>query len=100
MNSEEKYGAGSPGIRVVLADDHDLVRSGIKALLGRIPDLSVVGEAATGEELLAVVRGELPDVVITDLSMPMMDGVAAIERVHALHPQLPILVLSMYDTAD
>jgi DNA-binding NarL/FixJ family response regulator len=90
----------APKIRVVLADDHDLVRSGIKGLLDRMPDVRVVGEAGNGEELLAVVNGELPDLVITDISMPDMDGIAAVERMHALYPQLPILVLSMYDTRD
>lgn len=91
---------GVKGIRVVLADDHDLVRTGIKTLLDRMDDVQVIGEAATGEELLAVLRRELPDLVITDLSMPHMDGLAAIAQLQVLHPQLRVLVLSMYDTRD
>jgi DNA-binding NarL/FixJ family response regulator len=87
-------------LRVVLADDHDVVRCGIKGLLDRMPDVRVTGEAGTGEELLALVRKELPDLVITDISMPDMDGITAVERMHALYPELPILVLSMYDTRD
>ena len=91
---------GTGRIRVLLADAHDLERSGIKALLARIADFEVVAEASTGEGLLAALRWNTPDVVITDLSMPTMDGVAAIEAVRALDPRLPILVLSMHDTAD
>ena len=91
---------GPDSIEVVLADDHDLVRTGIKALLLAIPGVRVVGEARDGHELLALLTGHLPDVVVTDISMPRLDGLTALARIKAQYPQLPVLVLSMYDTAD
>jgi DNA-binding NarL/FixJ family response regulator len=92
---------GDPqNIRVVLADDHDLVRSGIKALLSTIPGVQVIAEARDGRELVSLVEGLLPDVAITDISMPGMDGIAAISEIHSRHPEVRILVLSMYDTVD
>ena len=87
-------------IRVVLADDHDLVRSGIKALLSMIGGVEVIGEARDGKELIALVGNLNPDVVMTDISMPGMDGISAIAEIHAKHPAVRLLVLSMYDTVD
>ena len=87
-------------IRVVLADDHDLVRSGIKALLSMIDGVQVVAEARDGLELIRLVESLNPDIVMTDISMPRMDGITAISQIHSLHPQVRLLVLSMYDTVD
>ena len=87
-------------ISVVLADDHDIVRGGIKALLQLMPDVQVIDEARDGEELLAVLARCTPDVVLTDLAMPGLDGLAAIARIHEQYPELRVLVLSMYDTLD
>lgn len=88
-------------IRVLLADDHEMVRSGIKALLGTMANVRVVGDVRNGEELLAALASqEHPDVVITDLAMPGLDGLAAIGRIRARYPMLRVLVLSMYDSAD
>lgn len=87
-------------IRVVLADDHDLVRSGIKALLSMIDGVQVVAEARDGLELIRLVESLNPDIVMTDISMPRMDGITAISQIHGLHPQVRLLVLSMYDTVD
>lgn len=93
--------AGDPqNIRVVLADDHDLVRSGIKALLGTVPGVQVIAEARDGRELVSLIEDLKPDVAITDISMPGMDGIAAISEIHSRHPEVRILVLSMYDTVD
>lgn len=89
-----------PVIRVVLADDHDLVRSGIKALLSMIQGVEVIAEARDGRELVTLVESLQPDVVMTDISMPGMDGIAAIAEIHAQWPQVKLLVLSMYDTVD
>ena len=89
-----------PPIRVVLADDHDLVRSGIKALLSMIDGVEVIAEARDGLELIQLVENLEPDVVMTDISMPRMDGIAAISQIHARHPKVRLLVLSMYDTVD
>jgi DNA-binding NarL/FixJ family response regulator len=89
-----------PRVRIVLADDHDLVRSGIKALLSMIDGVDVVAEARDGAELIQLVDSLQPDIVMTDISMPRMDGIAAISQIHARHPQVRLLVLSMYDTVD
>ena len=88
-------------ISVLLADDHDLVRSGMKALLAGIAGIRVVGEARNGQEMLAWLASRpLPDVVVTDLAMPLMDGLDAIARVRERHPAARILVVSGHETAD
>jgi two-component system, NarL family, nitrate/nitrite response regulator NarL len=87
-------------IQVVLADDHDLVRSGIKALLATVEGVQVIAEARNGQELLALLDSVKPDVVMTDISMPGMDGITAIAEIHARHPGVRVIVLSMYDTVD
>lgn len=87
-------------IQVVLADDHDLVRSGIKALLATVEGVQVIAEARDGDELLALLQSVKPDVVMTDISMPGKDGITAIAEIHAKHPDVRVIVLSMYDTVD
>lgn len=83
-------------IRIVIADDHPMVRYGIAAVLADHADIELVGEAADGNELLALVASARPDVVLTDLSMPHMGGVDAIARLRTAHPDLPVLVLTMH----
>jgi DNA-binding NarL/FixJ family response regulator len=87
-------------IQVVLADDHDLVRSGIKALLSTVEGVQVIAEARNGNELLQLLESVKPDVVMTDISMPGMDGITAIAEIHSRYPEVRVLVLSMYDTVD
>ena len=87
-------------IRIILADDHDLVRSGIKALLTMIEGVQVIAEARDGKELIALVEDLMPDIVMTDISMPRVDGITAMSEIHARHPDVRLLVLSMYDTVD
>jgi DNA-binding NarL/FixJ family response regulator len=87
-------------VRIVLADDHDLVRSGIKALLSMVEGVEVIAEARDGRELITLVESLDPDVVMTDISMPGMDGITAIAEIHEKQPQVRMLVLSMYDTVD
>lgn len=89
-----------PALRVVLADDHEIVRMGIRALLSRIPGVQVVGEAADGEDLVRMAAALLPDIVLTDLGMPRMDGIAAIARIHEQHPDIKLIVLSMHEEVD
>jgi Response regulator containing a CheY-like receiver domain and an HTH DNA-binding domain len=84
----------------VLADDHDLVRSGIKALLSTVEGVQVIAEARNGNELLSLLESVKADVVMTDISMPGMDGITAISEIHARYPAVRVLVLSMYDTVD
>jgi DNA-binding NarL/FixJ family response regulator len=90
----------STPIRVVLADDHDLVRSGIKALLSTVDGVQVIAEARNGTELVALLDTVHPDIVMTDISMPGMDGITAIAEIHSRHPDVKVIVLSMYDTVD
>jgi DNA-binding NarL/FixJ family response regulator len=92
--------AAAQVIRVVIADDHDVVRSGMKALLMRIQDVQVVGEARDGRTLVELVDTLRPDIVLTDIGMPVMDGIAAIREIHARQPDVRLLVLSMQDTVD
>ncbi|HSS48393.1 MAG TPA: response regulator transcription factor [Thermoanaerobaculia bacterium] len=83
-------------IRLLLADDHSLVRSGLRFLLDSEPDFEVIGEAADGHEVLCRVRETLPQVVLMDLSMHGMNGFEASRRIAAEHPAVKILCVSMY----
>jgi DNA-binding NarL/FixJ family response regulator len=83
-------------IRVLIADDHHLVRQGIRALLEKADHIQVVGEAATGQEALELAESLKPDVVVMDISMPRMDGAQAAERVLSLNMSTEIVILSMY----
>ena len=85
-------------IRVVVVDDHPVVRGGLVGWLEAQPDLSVVGEAGDGAEALVRVAATSPDVVLMDLRMPGMDGVTATERILAAYPAVRVLVLTTYDT--
>jgi DNA-binding NarL/FixJ family response regulator len=84
---------------VLLVDDHLVVRSGLRALLGTQPDLAVVAEAASGEEALDLVREHAPDVVVMDLAMGAgMDGIEAIRRLRQINTRQAILVFTTYDS--
>lgn len=83
-------------VRVVLADDHPMVRYGIAAVLAGDPDVELVGEAGDGSELLARIAECTPDVVVTDLAMPGLDGLGALRELRGRWPTLPVLVLSMH----
>jgi DNA-binding NarL/FixJ family response regulator len=85
-------------IRVLVVDDHPVVRSGLSGMLSVTDDISVVGEAGDGAEALALVESTLPDVVLMDLRMPRMDGVAATGAIVSSYPSTRVLVLTTYDT--
>ena len=87
-------------VRVVLADDHDLVRAGIKSLLSQIEGVHVVAEARDGQALVRLVEQLEPDLVLTDISMPGMDGLEAIDRIHLAQPNVRLLVLTTYNSGD
>jgi DNA-binding NarL/FixJ family response regulator len=84
-------------IRVLVVDDHTIVRDGICALLGLAGDMEVVGEAANGREALEMVRKLMPDVVLMDMAMPVMGGLEATRRVHKEFPKVKVLALTQYD---
>jgi DNA-binding NarL/FixJ family response regulator len=83
-------------IRILLADDHKIVRDGLKRILEAIPDLRVTGEAASGDEALALVKANDYDVAMLDLSMPGLAGLDLIKRLKIVKPALKLLVLSMH----
>ena len=89
-------GAG-PDVRVLLADDHPVVRGGLAALLGSLPGVVVVGEAGTGTAAVRETALTRPDVVIMDLRMPELDGVEATRQIVGAHPGVAVLVLTMFD---
>lgn len=83
-------------IRIIIAEDHNLVRQGIRALLEQSGEVQVVAEAATGQEAVQLTSEHKPDVVVMDLSMPRMDGMQAAERILALDLPTQIIILSMH----
>lgn len=85
-------------MRVLLADDHTLVRAGIRALLGAIPDVEIVGEAGDGQQALALIAETRPDVALVDVSMPGLNGLDLAARVSREVPQTRVAVLSMHGT--
>jgi two-component system invasion response regulator UvrY len=83
-------------IRVLIADDHAVVRQGLKQILGDTPEMVVAGEATTGQEVLDRVRAEAWDVVVLDISMPDRSGLDILKQLRSERPKLPVLVLSMH----
>jgi DNA-binding NarL/FixJ family response regulator len=87
-------------IRVLVADDHDAFRSGLRALLATAPGISVVGEARDGLDAVALAAREQPDVVLMDVNMPGLDGLEATRRIVDGSPHVAVLVLTMHDDDD
>ena len=87
-------------IRILLADDHPVVRDGLAAMLATQPDFEVVGEAGNGSEAVTEAARLRPDVVLMDLEMPQLDGIEAIRRLRAADPAVQVVVLTAFDTDD
>jgi len=87
-------------IRVLIADDHPIVRDGLRTLIETEPGIDLVGEAQNGLEAIVKARELLPDVILMDLVMPIKDGIQAINEIKATHPQISILVLTSFSEED
>ena len=87
-------------LRIVIADDQASVREGLVLLLGGLPDIEVVGAGADGQQALDLVAARKPDAVLLDLRMPVLDGIVAIRRLVAEHPEVAIVVLTTYVDED
>jgi DNA-binding NarL/FixJ family response regulator len=83
-------------IRILLADDHTIVRDGLRAILEREPDMAVIAEAADGRECIRLAESSTPDVVVMDLGMPNMNGMEATRRIVSANPRIGIVILSMH----
>lgn len=86
--------------KVLLVEDHPILRMGLARLLSKEPDIEVVGEAIDGRQACELARRLLPDVVVMDVSLPILDGIEATLRIRADLPQVKVIGLSMYDRED
>jgi len=84
-------------ITVLLADDHSIVRAGLRRIVEDTEDMQVVAEAADGREAIRQVKQLMPDVAVIDISMPDLDGLEVISQLHAAFPEMPLLVLTMHE---
>ena len=87
-------------IRLLITDDHTIVRKGLKILLGTEADMQVVGEAENGREAVEKAQALAPDVVLMDIEMPIMDGIEATKKITAAHPEMRVLVLTSFAADD
>src|SRR5919202_813387 len=87
-------------LRILIADDHPLFRDGMHGLLDAVPDMEVVGEAKTGDEAVALAASLRPDVILMDIKMPGVNGIAATREILAAHPHIGILIVTMFEDDD
>ncbi|HEY4128521.1 MAG TPA: response regulator transcription factor [Gammaproteobacteria bacterium] len=87
-------------MRILIADDHTLVRAGLTSLIARLPEMEVVAEAADGRQALRMVRDLQPDIVLMDIAMPGLNGLESAERIHGIHPKVKIIILSMHASEE
>jgi DNA-binding NarL/FixJ family response regulator len=95
-NTTSKLNPATKPIRVLLADDHTLVRAGIRALLEKLPGVEVVGEASDGREVMDLIKAHQPDAVLMDISMPGLNGLQALARITRDFPPVRVIILSMH----
>lgn len=100
MSDEPTTPTGKPPLRVAIADDHRLMLDGIKRALETAPDITVVGEAMSGEEMIALVPKVKPDVVILDMRMPKGDGLTTLSTLKKTHPDVKVIILSMFEDPE
>jgi len=96
----EADGTDRAPVRVILADDHTILREGVRSLLSAQDDISVVGEARDGEETVALLKTTAADVVVMDMVMPRMNGIEATREIKRRWPDVKVLILSMYDNDE
>src|ERR687884_725443 len=96
MSKQEKAKAGAKSLRILLAEDHLMVREGLKALVNAQPDMEVVGEAGDGRAAIQLTQELQPNVVLMDVSMPEMNGLKATEKVKQLFPDMKVLTLTRH----
>src|SRR5260370_13881975 len=84
-------------IRILMADDHPLFRDGLRALLESVPDMQVIGEAMTGNEVVVQATSLQPDVILMDIKMPVLNGIEATRRILQTSPHIHILILTMFE---
>src|SRR4029453_14965717 len=94
MNSDQSHNPTS--IRMLLADDHTVMRQGLRELLGRQAGLTIVGEANNGHEAVELFRDYLPDILLTDIEMPLMDGITALAAIRTEYPDARGILLTMH----
>ena len=87
-------------IRLLIADDHLIIREGMRLIFDNVPEIELVGETNNGQEALDAVDALRPDVVLMDLQMPIMDGITAIEQLRQTHPELAVIILTTYEEDD
>ena len=87
-------------IKIIIADDHKIFREGLKELLGSYGKYDVIAEAANGVELIELIAGNLPDIILLDIFMPLMDGFKVAEIIRSKYPSVKVLVLSMQVNTD
>jgi DNA-binding NarL/FixJ family response regulator len=87
-------------IKVLLADDHSIVREGLRRIVEESGDMEVIAEAADGRDALRQVKALVPDVAVVDISMPGIDGLEVVSRLKGSHPDLPVLILTMHEEAQ
>ena len=95
--SEQK---GYSKVRVLIVDDHQMMRSGLRKLINGQEDLEVVAEASDGTEVMDTVKSSRPDVIIMDVDMPKKNGIEATLEVHSIYPKLPVIGLSLHDNKE
>ncbi|MEO8711359.1 MAG: response regulator transcription factor [Parafilimonas sp.] len=89
-----------PDIKIVIADDHEIFRDGLSLMLGKYPEIQIAGEAQNGLELVEMVKEHKPHVILTDIKMPVMDGIEAVKKIIAADNDAAIICLSMFDEDD